>query len=172
MAVCPWAYSCGGGGTWCTSLSFLCPLFSPALLVVNAGLQFKMSVCPWAYSCGGGGTWCIFPSFLCPLFSPALLVVETGLQFKMSVSLWAYSCGVGGEGTWWGLDWLALGHLQGGLVHVGASHSLLLLGIGVSIPVGVGVGGLGGGLVWLNTSSQRRVKIYFWSFYAKNTGHM
>ena len=48
-----------------------------------------------------------------------------------------------------GLDWLALGHLQGGLVHVEASHSLLLLGIGVSIPVGVGVGGLGGGLVWL-----------------------
>ena len=129
MAVCPWAYSCGGGGTWCTSLSFLCPLFSPALLVVNAGLQFKMSVCPWAYSCGGGV--------------------------------------LGG-----GLDWLALGHLQGVLVHVGASHSLLLLGIGVSIPVGVGVGGLGGGLVWLNTSSQRRVKIYFWSFYAKNTGHM
>ena len=130
MAVCPWAYSCGGGGTWCTSLSFLCPLFSPALLVVNAGLQFKMSVCPWAYSWGGGRV-------------------------------------LGG-----GLDWLALGHLQGVLVHVGASHSLLLLGIGVSIPVGVGVGGLGGGLVWLNTSSQRRVKIYFWSFYAKNTGHM
>ena len=46
----------------------------------------------------------------------------------------------GGRVLGGGLDWLALGHLQGGLVHVGASHSLLLLGIGVSIPVGVGVG--------------------------------
>ena len=88
------------------------------------------------------------------------------VSLSLGIFLW------GGRVLGGGLDWLALGHLQGGLVHVGASHSLLLLGIGVSIPVGVGVGGLGGGLVWLNTSSQRRVKIYFWSFYAKNTGHM
>ena len=91
---------------------------------------------------------------------------------NVSLSLGIFLWGGGGRVLGGGLDWLALGHLQGVLVHVGASHSLLLLGIGVSIPVGVGVGGLGGGLVWLNTSSQRRVKIYFWSFYAKNTGHM